>query len=102
MDNKPFESMEDFTSRCRKDGIKNFFAFAGCKEGGKRACLGEGEAEDACLAMALCMLDRDEIYTLVTNAFRMATELRRDARKDTPILCTEYLFQFVEEKGGVQ
>lgn len=102
MDNRPFECMEDFVSRCREDGMNNFFAFARCKEGGKRACVGEGEAEDACLAMASCMLDRDDIYTLVTNAFRIATELRRDARKDTPILCTEYLFQFVDEKGGRQ
>lgn len=40
MDNKPFESMEDFTSRCRKDGMYNFIAFAGCEDGQKRACFG--------------------------------------------------------------
>lgn len=102
MDNRPFECMEDFVSRCREDGMNNFFAFAGCKEGGKSACVGEGEAEDACLAMASCMRNCEEMYTLVTNAFRMATVMRRDAGKDTPIINTYDLFLFVEEKGGRQ
>ena len=103
MDKRPFESMEDFTSRCREDGMDNFLAFAGGKDGCKsRACIGDGEEKDACLAMAFCMLDCEEMYTLVANAFRMATVMRRDAGKDTPIINTYDLFLFVEEKGGLR
>lgn len=91
MDNRPFESMEDFASRCRKDGMDSFIAFAGCEDGHKRACIGEGEAKDACLAIASCMYDRDDIYNLVINALKATTGMREKNGKETPFVGVGYL-----------
>lgn len=78
MDNRPFESMEDFTSRCREDGFTTFIAFGG-DGNAKRACVAEGDYDEAILAVSSVFLDRDDVYQLFARALKVASEVRGGA-----------------------
>ena len=74
--------MEDFIAKCRKDNMDNFLCVAGDSKG-KRAFIGEGNPNDAILALTLCMMDREDIFNIVSKAVGVVKEMKSQIKKQS-------------------
>jgi hypothetical protein len=79
MKNGQYESMEDFVASTRADGFTSYFAFGG-DGNAKRACIGEGNQDDAILAIASCFLDRPDVEEIFQKAINVVNELKSEKK----------------------
>ena len=74
---KEYKTLEEFVDDCEKEGMNNFFVFAG--DGiAKRACVGAGNEEDTLVSIAACFLDRPDIRQMFQTAIRLSYEIENE------------------------